>query len=39
MKAAESEPVLRKRLGAPPEQLTARKGIAAMCSFYADERV
>jgi hypothetical protein len=38
MKAADSEIVLRKRLGGSPEQLTARKGIAAMCSFYADER-
>src|SRR3954471_21997227 len=38
MKAADSETALRKRLAGPPEQLTARKGIAAMCSFYADER-
>jgi hypothetical protein len=39
MKAADSETALRKRLGASLEQLTARKGMAAMCSFYADERV
>src|SRR5712671_3880905 len=38
MKAAESEVVLRKRLGRPLAQLTARDGIAAMCSFYTDER-
>ncbi len=38
MKAAESESVFRKRLGRPAEQLSARDGIAAMCSFYADER-
>ena len=38
MKAADSETVLRKRLGGSLEQLTARKGLAAMCSFYADDR-
>jgi hypothetical protein len=38
MKATDSETALRKRLGGSLEQLTARKGIAAMCSFYADER-
>jgi hypothetical protein len=38
MKAADSETVLQKRIGGSLEQLTARKGIAAMCSFYADER-
>ncbi len=38
MKAAESEGVLRKRLGRPPEQLTPRDAIAGMCSFYAEER-
>jgi hypothetical protein len=38
MKATDSETALRKKLGGPLEQLTARKGIAAMCSFYADER-
>jgi hypothetical protein len=38
MKAADSETALRKRLGGSLEQLTARKGITAMCSFYADER-
>jgi hypothetical protein len=38
MKAAESEVELRKRLGRPLAQLTAREGIAAMCGFYADER-
>jgi hypothetical protein len=39
MKAAESESELRKRLGGSLEQLTACKGIKAMCSFYADQRV
>jgi hypothetical protein len=39
MKAAESEEVLRKRLGGSLEQLTVRKGIAAMSTFYADQRV
>ncbi len=39
MKAAESEGVLRKRLGGSLEQLTVRKGIAAMSTFYADQRV
>src|SRR4051812_3159097 len=38
MKAAESENILRKRLGRPLAQLTARDGVAAMCSFYTDER-
>ena len=38
MKAAETEKELRKKLG-PLEQLTPRAGIAAMCSFYADQRV
>ena len=38
MKASEAENVLRKRLGRSPEQLSARDGVAAMCSFYADER-
>lgn len=38
MRAAESEIMLRKRLGQPLAQLTASDGIAAMCSFYADER-
>ncbi len=38
MKAAESEGVLRNRLGRPVEQLVPRDGIAAMCSFYAEER-
>ena len=38
MKAAESENELRKTLGRPLEQLTPRAGIAAMCSFYADQR-
>jgi|SRR4051794_6352184 hypothetical protein len=38
MKALESETVLRNRLGGSLDRLTARKGIAAMCSFYADER-
>jgi hypothetical protein len=38
MKAAESENELRKRLCRPLEQLTPRAGIAAMCSFYADQR-
>jgi hypothetical protein len=39
MKAGELEAALRKRLGRPLDQLTPREGIAAMCSFYADERV
>ncbi len=39
MKAAESEDGLRKRLGCSVDQLTPRDGIAAMCDFYADERV
>jgi hypothetical protein len=39
MKAAESESALRNRLGRSVEQLTPRDGIAAMCGFYADERV
>src|SRR5947208_15606888 len=39
MKALESETVLRNRLGGSLDQLTARKGIAAMCSFYADQRL
>src|SRR5262245_11624219 len=39
MKVAQSEDVLRKRLDRPVEQLTPRDGIAAMCSFYAEERV
>jgi|SRR4051794_26055919 hypothetical protein len=38
MKAVESETLLRKRLGGSLEQLTPRKGIEAMCSFYAEER-
>jgi hypothetical protein len=38
MKAADSETALRKSLGGALEQLTARKGFAAMCSFYAGER-
>jgi hypothetical protein len=39
MKATDSESELRKKLGSSLDQLTARKGIAAMCSFYADQRV
>ena len=39
MKAGESENELRKRLDRPLEQVTVRDGIAAMCGFYADERV
>jgi hypothetical protein len=38
MKAPDVDEILRKRLGKPPEQLTAREGIAAMCSFYVEER-
>jgi hypothetical protein len=38
MKATESEDRLRKRLSVPLAQLTPRDGIAAMFSFYADER-
>lgn len=39
MKATESDDMLRKRLHVPLAQLTPRDGIAAMSSFYADERV
>jgi hypothetical protein len=39
MKATETEAALKKRLAKPVEQLTPRDGIAAMCSFYADERI
>src|SRR3982750_2345731 len=38
MKPDESESALRKRLGRPPEQLTPRAAIAAMCDFYAQQR-
>ena len=38
MKPAESEGVLRKRMGKPAEQLTPREAIAAMCEFYAHQR-
>lgn len=39
MKAAETEAALQKRIAKPLPQLTPRDGIAAMTSFYADERV
>src|SRR6185295_268715 len=38
MKPAESEGVLRKRIGKPLEQLTPREAITAMCGFYAEQR-
>ena len=39
MKATETEVALQKRIVKPLSQLTPREGIAAICAFYADERV
>ena len=39
MKAADIEAALQTRLAKPLSQLTPRDGVAAMCSFYADERI
>ena len=39
MKTAETKAALQQKIAKPLGQLTARDGMAAMCGFYADERV